>query len=109
MYELYTKNGYEVHLVPNAIDISSFPSQEDRRYEKQIIFAGRLSEEKGILDVINMGYKLPDHIHLLILGTGPEENKVKKLESPQSQALGTTHTRLLDDVYPDSRLSFVVP
>ncbi len=84
MYELYTKNGYEVYLVPNAIDISSFPTEEDRRYEKQIIFAGRLSEEKGILDVINMSYKLPDHIHLLILGTGPEKNKVKKLEQKKS-------------------------
>ena len=74
--EYYTKLGFNVYLVPNAIDIASLPKSEERLYEKQVIFAGRLSKEKGILDVLEMSSKLPQDIHLLILGSGPEENKV---------------------------------
>lgn len=75
----YTKLGFKVHLVPNAIDISSLPKTAERLYEKQVIFAGRLSKEKGILDVIEMSSKLPQGIHLLILGSGPEEEKVREM------------------------------
>jgi len=77
-YEHYTKLGFKVIHVPNAIDISSLPQQKDRRYEKQIIFAGRLSKEKGILNLLEVTKKLPDDVHLLILGSGPEEDKVKE-------------------------------
>jgi len=75
----YRKFGFKVHRVPNAIDITSLPKSEERLYEKQVIFAGRLSKEKGILDVIEMSTKLPKEIHLLILGSGPEEEKVKEI------------------------------
>lgn len=77
-YEHYTKLGFKVIHVPNAIDISSLPQQKDRRYEKQIIFAGRLSKEKGILNLLEVIKKLPHDVHLLILGSGPEEDKVKE-------------------------------
>ena len=75
----YTKLGFKVHLIPNAIDIISLPKSEERLYEKQVIFAGRLSKEKGILDVLEMSAKLPQNIHLLILGSGPEEDKVREV------------------------------
>jgi glycosyltransferase involved in cell wall biosynthesis len=77
-YDYYTKLGFKVTHVPNAIDISSLPQQKDRRYEKQIIFAGRLSKEKGILNLLEVTKRLPDDVHLLILGSGPEEDKVKE-------------------------------
>ena len=77
MYQEYVKNGYKVSYVPNAIDISSFSHDEDRRYQKQLIYAGRLSEEKGILDLLNFLKLLSKDIHLIILGSGPEESKVK--------------------------------
>ncbi|MGI0022621.1 MAG: glycosyltransferase family 4 protein [Nitrososphaeraceae archaeon] len=72
----YAKLGFKVHHIPNAIDFSSLSEGKDKRYEKQIIFAGRLSKEKGILDVLKMSEKLPQDIHLIILGSGPEEKKV---------------------------------
>ena len=77
MYQEYVKNDYKVSYVPNAIDISSFSHDEDRRYQKQLIYAGRLSEEKGILDLLNFLKLLSKDIHLIILGSGPEESKVK--------------------------------
>lgn len=78
-YEHYSKLGYDVKQVPNAIDIESLPKGEDRRHEKQIIFAGRLSREKGIDNLIEIAKNLPNDIHLIILGSGPEEEKIKEL------------------------------
>ena len=58
-FDYYASLGYHVFQIPNAIDISSLTLNEDRRYEKQIIFAGRLSREKGIDSLISVGKKLP--------------------------------------------------
>jgi len=78
-YEFYKDKGYKIEFLPNAIDVSSLPKNKERLYTKQIIFAGRLSKEKGILDVIEVAKKLPKEINLLVLGSGPEELKIKKL------------------------------
>lgn len=77
-YDYYTKLGFKASLVPNAIDIESLPKKIERLYDKQIIFAGRLSKEKGIPDLLDMAAKLPKDLHLLLLGNGPEEEKVKE-------------------------------
>lgn len=84
MLDYYTEKGYDVELIPNALDIENLPQGEDRRYEKQIIYAARLSEEKGIIDVLELSKKLPKDIHLVILGDGPEKNKVKEVASTNS-------------------------
>ena len=75
-YDYYTNLGYNVFQIPNAINFSSLTSKIDRRYEKQIIFVGRLSREKGIDNLISISKKLPNDVHLVILGTGPEEHKI---------------------------------
>jgi glycosyltransferase involved in cell wall biosynthesis len=75
--EYYSKVGYQVAQIPNAIDIESLPKDEDRRFEKQVIFAGRLSKEKGILNLLQIAKKLPSDINLVIVGSGPEEQIVK--------------------------------
>ena len=79
MYEEYIKKGYKVFHVPNAVDISSFSKEEDRRYDKQIIYAGRLSKEKGILDLLAISDKLPKDVNLIIAGSGPEKPKVQDI------------------------------
>lgn len=84
MLELYSKKGYAIHHVPNAIDISSLPVMVDKRYQKQILYAGRLSKEKGILELIETAKKLPDDIHLVILGSGPEEAAVNEVAEGKS-------------------------
>ena len=82
-FDYYTSLGYKVFQVPNAIDVTSLSQNEDRRYEKQIIFAGRLSAEKGIDILIEIGKNLSSDIQLMILGTGPEEQKIKELAETQ--------------------------
>ncbi len=75
----YSQLGYSSHYIPNGIDLESLPKQEERLYENQIIFVGRLSKEKGILDLLKISEKLPKEIHLIIIGSGPEENKIRKI------------------------------
>ena len=74
-----SKLGYTAHFIPDAIDFDELPKKSDRRYEKQIIYVGRLSKEKGISQLFEVCKKLPQDIHLLILGIGPEEKKIKQL------------------------------
>lgn len=84
MLNYYSKKKIRTIFLPNAIDLSSISNKKNKLYEKQIIFAGRLSKEKGILEVIEMSKKLSKKTHLLILGSGPEENKIKELEKNYS-------------------------
>ena len=44
-----------------------------------MIFAGRLSKEKGIDTLVEIAKLLSDDIHLIVLGDGPEKNKVSAL------------------------------
>ena len=83
-YDYYTSLGHKVIQIPNAIDISSLSFDEDRKYEKQVIFAGRLSKEKGIRTLIEICKNIPNDIHLIIIGDGPEVENIKKLESSQN-------------------------
>ena len=82
-FDYYVNLGYPVFQIPNAIDISSLTSNKDRRYQKQIIFAGRLSHEKGINLLIELAHKLPFESDLIILGSGPEEKRIQNLIKTQ--------------------------
>jgi glycosyltransferase involved in cell wall biosynthesis len=87
-FDYYKKLGLNVYHIPNSIDIDSLPTKSDRRYEKQIIFAGRLSPEKGIDVLCELIEILPLDIHLIILGSGPKENLIKNIKKPNVDYLG---------------------
>jgi len=82
-HEYYTKLGFKTIQIPNAINLKNLPQDKDRRFEKQIIFVGRLSKEKGIETIIEVSKKLPNDINLLIVGSGPESEKIKKFAKTQ--------------------------
>ncbi|MDE1725369.1 MAG: glycosyltransferase family 4 protein [Thaumarchaeota archaeon] len=82
-HDYYTDLGCKVSLIPNAIDITSLPNKPQRLYTKQVIYAGRISKEKGILDLLEACKKFTQDVHILILGTGPEEEKVKHIANAQ--------------------------
>lgn len=84
MLDYYSKKGIKTFFLPNALDIQSLPKVSTKKYEKQIVYAARLSKEKGILEVLEMAKKLPDDIHLLILGSGTEQSKVKEISDQKS-------------------------
>ena len=84
----YKKLGLNVHHIPNSINMDSLPAESDRRYKKQIIFAGRLSSEKGVDVLINLIKILPSDINLIILGSGPKENLFKNIKKSNVNYLG---------------------
>ena len=86
LYEFYKDKikGPKVLMIPNAIHITN--NNKSKINNKQIISVGRLSEEKGYLDLIDiMKYvvKTDKNIKLIICGTGHQkeqiENKIKEL------------------------------
>ena len=83
MLDYYSKKGIDTYFLPNALYIDSIPKNSTKKYEKQIIYAARLSKEKGILEVLEVAKKLPDDINLIILGSGIEEPKVKEISKTQ--------------------------
>ena len=78
-YDYYTEMGFNVVQIPNAIDLNLIPKKSTKQFENQIIFAGRLSKEKGIEILLETATHLPDNYHLLIAGSGPLEEKVRNL------------------------------
>ena len=78
-YNYYTEMGFNVVQIPNAIDLNLIPKKSTKQFENQIIFAGRLSKEKGIATLLETATQLPDNYHLLIAGSGPLEEKVQNL------------------------------
>ena len=79
-FEHYSGQGYTVNYIPNAIDVNSLPTHVTKKFEKQIIFVGRLSKEKGVESIIKICKTLPSEFHLLIIGSGPMEKEIKKID-----------------------------
>jgi glycosyltransferase involved in cell wall biosynthesis len=82
--DYYSNQGYQIHYIPNAIEIDSLPTNVNKKFKKQIIFVGRLSKEKGIESLIQLSDILPKDIHLVIVGLGPLENLIKKISQTHS-------------------------
>ncbi len=69
-----------IEYIPNAIDLRDMPNKPIRLFNKQVIYAGRLSYEKGV-DVLIKAWRLvKGEAHLIILGDGPLRDMVIKAE-----------------------------
>jgi glycosyltransferase involved in cell wall biosynthesis len=80
-YAYYEALGFKIQQIPNAIDVESLPKNKEKKYEKQIIFAGRLSKEKGVGVLLEICKKLSDDVDIIILGAGPETDKIKDISN----------------------------
>lgn len=78
----YVRLGFTVEYIPNGVDLEQLPLTGIRKAERQAIFVGRLSKEKGI-DVLIDSFKKKDvqDIRLLIVGEGPELQRLKRIAS----------------------------
>ena len=79
--QYYSQLNYPIYYIPNGIDLDSVQESKERLYPKQIIFVGRLSKEKGIFDLLKIAQKIPPELNLLIIDSGPEEEKVKNISN----------------------------
>lgn len=96
--DYYGKLGFNVHHIPNAIDLEQIPHTGKRLYPKQLIFVGRLSKEKGVDILIDAFNTLSNDIHLLVIGDGPEKKNLEKQSKNKNvHFLGhVDHTKTLE-------------
>jgi len=65
-------------IKPNFVDENEIPELSEIRKKDQFIYAGRLSNEKGILDLINIWNKVNNE-KLIVCGSGPLEKEIKNI------------------------------
>ena len=83
------KEGYTkpIEVFPLGIDTSKFykfpvePLKKQLKLDGKFVlgYAGRLLEIKGVFLLIEMMRHLPENIHLLIVGSGPEEFRLRNM------------------------------
>jgi len=76
-YDKFIEYGYEknkLKYIPNFVDLDNYkPNFEHKNY---CLYFGRLSEEKGLITLIEAAKKTK--CQLIIAGTGPIENEIRK-------------------------------
>jgi glycosyltransferase involved in cell wall biosynthesis len=86
MRERFTTYGVEparLVTVPNFVPGGDVP--DDARARDHWIFVGRLSQEKGILPLVR---DWPVGPRLLVVGTGPDEQEIRRVAGPTVELLG---------------------
>jgi len=76
------RNGVKVpiEIVPNGVDLEIFkPRESENRNEKIILTVSRLVKKNGIDNLIKAGQYLDFPFKILIIGVGPDEEKLKEL------------------------------
>lgn len=115
LYEFYKPkiNGPKNILIHNPIEIKNCEKSE--LTTKNIISVGRLSEEKGFLDLIDVMYiinKLDSKVKLTICGDGYErekiEKKIKELKVKNVKMTGFLNSKELEKEYLNSSV-YVMP
>jgi glycosyltransferase involved in cell wall biosynthesis len=74
--------------------------------EKVILFTGRLSHEKGVLDIVSIFpeiEKVIPNVKLVFAGTGPAEEELKK-QLPNAIFLGWIDAKKLPEIYSSADL-----
>lgn len=78
-----------------------------REYKKRFLFVGRLSEEKNIKQLIEIFNTLPDFT-LSLIGTGPQEEKLKAIAKGNTKFLGQVKNSKLQEYFLSNDI-FILP
>ena len=65
------------NILPGLVD-KKYISLNDEQYKTGYLFIGRIEESKGIEIVLKEWMKLPRHIHLTVIGSGPLLSHLQK-------------------------------
>jgi glycosyltransferase involved in cell wall biosynthesis len=83
MAGVYAARGIQALVLPNYCEIRNPASSAAFEERRGIVFLGRLTEEKGIRDVLNLARKLED-VPVLIAGDGPLRPLVERAAGIQA-------------------------
>ncbi|MEZ0345678.1 MAG: glycosyltransferase family 4 protein [Infirmifilum sp.] len=75
--EHYKSLGVEAYYIPNAVDLREMPQESLRLYDKQVVYVGRLSREKGFDILLEAAKRVDPSIHIVVLGSGVKELEEK--------------------------------
>lgn len=78
LIEKFQAAGFPYPIVHIVQPIQPFPLAPTARVGKHFLYIGRLSEEKGVLTLIDAWDLLDGEVPLKILGTGPEESILRE-------------------------------
>ncbi len=102
-----------VHLTAHWIDECFIPKEQKKAdffgfkdNEPVLLFTGRISHEKGIMELVELYENTKKTIHnikLVIVGTGPAEDELKKA-LPDAIYLGWVNHQKLPDIYSSADL-----
>jgi len=70
-------NKQKTYLLPYFVDIPKKIDTKSVKENNYFLFVGRLSEEKGIIELLNIFKDLPKH-KILVIGDGPLREEVEK-------------------------------
>ncbi len=79
-------------------------------FKPTVLYVGRLSKEKNVAMLIEAVKDLPSHLTLQIVGSGPEENRLKRLATsdPKINFLGPKTFEELPEIFSEADI-FVLP
>jgi len=87
--EHYSRQGFRVVYIPNAIDLEDLPREAKRFHDQQIVYNGRLSREKGV-DILLEGFLNSDlKAKLVLIGSGPLEEKLREMARKDDRVIFT--------------------
>jgi glycosyltransferase involved in cell wall biosynthesis len=87
--EHYSRQGFRVLYIPNAIDLEDLPREAKRFHDQQIVYNGRLSREKGV-DILLEGFLNSDlKAKLVLIGSGPLEEKLREMARNDDRVIFT--------------------
>jgi len=109
------KNEDEVVIMPNVSNISRNPPQiEKNKKNKTILYVGRLITRKGVIYLLDAYKKLNNclpNTRLLIVGTGPLEDQLKKHVEEENIAdvtfTGRVDNNRLEEYYKQANLTVI--
>ena len=71
-------NESNIITIPNFLNQQELAQRPNYKNQRYFLFIGRLSKEKGVHSLLKAMKDLPKEIKLKIVGTGPEEDILKK-------------------------------
>jgi len=98
---------YKAYRIPHCINLKLFKSEETKNKKTKILYVGRLAEEKGIKELLEIFSKFdPNKVEFVIVGKGhlDEYIKSKQEELPLTYLGYISDKKKLADIYAESNI-----